>query len=153
MIVSLDISAFRQTRWYQYAIRFVLGGLITATAGLIAREFGPSVGGLFLAFPAILPASATLIERHERERKTKLGLHGVVTARKAVAADAAGATLGAVALILFAGVVWEMLPHWPAWLTLLAATALWLSTSVLLWFVRKRHVLCRPRPHLAPSRR
>lgn len=153
MIVSLDISAFRQTRWYQYAIRFVLGGLITAIAGLIAREFGPSLGGLFLAFPAILPASATLIEKHERERKAKLGLHGTVTARKAVAADAAGAALGGFALIAFACFVWEMLPQWPTWLTLLAAIALWVSTSVLLWFVRKRHVLCRPRPHLAPSRR
>lgn len=152
MIVSLDTSAFRQTRWYQYAIRFVLGGLITAIAGLIAKEFGPSLGGLFLAFPAILPASATLIEKHERERKAKLGLHGAVTARKAVAADAVGATLGGIALIAFGCFVWRMLPQWPAWLTLLAATTLWLSTAVVLWFVRKRHVLCRPRRHLAGSR-
>jgi hypothetical protein len=32
--------------------------------GLIAARFGPVVGGLFLAFPAIFPASATLIEKH-----------------------------------------------------------------------------------------
>ena len=36
----------------------------------------PVVGGLFLAFPAIFPASATLIEKHGRERKEKAGLAG-----------------------------------------------------------------------------
>jgi hypothetical protein len=30
--------------------------------GLLAKKFGSTVGGLFLAFPAIFPASATLIE-------------------------------------------------------------------------------------------
>jgi len=39
---------------------------MTVIAGLIAFRFGPVVGGLFLAFPAIFPASATLIERHGR---------------------------------------------------------------------------------------
>jgi hypothetical protein len=50
----------------------VLGGAITVIAGLIAAHFG----GLFLAFPAIFPASATLIEKHARERKRKAGLRG-----------------------------------------------------------------------------
>ena len=147
MLVSVNPGVFKQTRWHQYAIRFALGGLITAIAGLIAKEYGASFGGLFLAFPAILPASATLIEKHERERKEEKGLHGKVRAKKAVAADALGATLGAVALIAFAGFFWRILPHWPTWATLLASTALWLAISVLLWFLRKRHVfrrVCRP---------
>jgi hypothetical protein len=38
-----------------YAIRFVIGGLITTATGLVARKFGPVVGGLFLAYPAIFP--------------------------------------------------------------------------------------------------
>ena len=38
---------------------FFFGGLITAVAGVIAQRFGPIIGGLFLAFPAIFPASAT----------------------------------------------------------------------------------------------
>ena len=143
MLVSVNPAVFKQTRWYQYAIRFALGGLITALAGLIAKAYGPSFGGLFLAFPAILPASATLIEKHERERKEKKGLHGSVRAKTAVAADGLGATLGAVALITFAGLVWRMLPEWPTWATLLAATALWLSVSVMLWFLRKRHIFRR----------
>jgi Kef-type K+ transport system membrane component KefB len=143
MPVSFNTSALKQTRWYQYAVRLLLGGLITAIAGLIAKKCGPNFGGLFLAFPAILPASATLIEKHERERKEKKGLHGTVTAKKAVAADAAGASLGSVALLAFAWFVWKTLQQLPVWQTLLAATAIWLMVSVLLWFVRKRHLLRR----------
>lgn len=143
MPVSFNTSALKQTRWYQYAVRFLLGGLITAIAGLIAKRYGPSFGGLFLAFPAILPASATLIEKHEKQRKEKKGLHGMVTAKKAVSADAAGASMGGVALIAFAWFVWKILPQLPLWQTLLAATAIWLATSVLLWFLRKRHFLRR----------
>jgi hypothetical protein len=63
MIVQLNLSALRETRWYEYAIRSMLGGAMTVIAGLIAARFGPVVGGLFLAFPAIFPASATLIEK------------------------------------------------------------------------------------------
>jgi len=40
------------------------------------------IGGLFLAFPAILPASATLIERHEKEKKESLRLHGALKSKK-----------------------------------------------------------------------
>ena len=76
MIVQLNLSALRETRWYDYAIRFVLGGAMTVIAGLIAARFGPVVGGLLWAFPAIFPASATLIEKHGRERKEKAGLAG-----------------------------------------------------------------------------
>ena len=57
-------------------VRFVFGGAITVGAGLLARKFGPAVGGLFLAFPAIFPASATLIEKHEREKKERKGSTG-----------------------------------------------------------------------------
>jgi hypothetical protein len=55
MIVQANFSALRETRWYEYLIRFGLGGAMTVIAGLIASGFGPIVGGLFLAFPAIFP--------------------------------------------------------------------------------------------------
>ena len=95
MIVQLNPSALRETHWYEYLIRFALGGAVTVVAGLIAARFGPSVGGLFLAFPAIFPASATLIEKHVRRRKEKAGLSGVRRGREAAALDAAGRKLGA----------------------------------------------------------
>lgn len=141
MVVYLNISALRATKWYQYAIRFALGGVVTAVAGLIAKKYGPSFGGLFLAFPAIFPASATLIEKHESERKQKLGKSGVRRARNAVAADAMGAAIGSVGLICFGFYAWKMLPQHGVWSTLLRATIVWLAASVLIWYLRKRHLL------------
>ncbi len=140
MPVTVNTSAIKETRWYQYAIRFALGGLITALAGAIAKEYGPSFGGLFLAFPAILPASATLIEKHERKRKEENGMNGIQTARKAVSADAAGAAIGALGLIGFGWFVWKVLPQLQTGETLLSAVAIWFTASVLMWFVRKRHL-------------
>ena len=69
MNVTLDLSALAKMKWYEYVVVFLSGGTITVIAGLLAKEFGPAFGGLFLAFPAIFPASATLIEKHERENK------------------------------------------------------------------------------------
>jgi hypothetical protein len=71
---------------------------MTVIAGLVASRFGPVVGGLFLAFPAIFPASATLIEKHVRERKEKKGLQGTRRGKQAAALDAAGAALGGLLL-------------------------------------------------------
>ena len=61
MRIKLDLGALKKPKWQHYAIRFLFGGLITVATGLIAHKFGPTVGGLFLAFPAIFPATATLI--------------------------------------------------------------------------------------------
>jgi len=87
MIVQLNPSALRETHWYECLIRFALGGAVTVVAGLIAARFEPVVGGLFLAFPAIFPASATLIEKNVRRRKEKAGLSGVRRGRQAAALD------------------------------------------------------------------
>ena len=46
MIVHLKPSALRQTLWYEYLVRLVLGGAMTVIAGIIAARFGPVVGGL-----------------------------------------------------------------------------------------------------------
>lgn len=62
-------------RW-EYLERFLFGGIVTVITGLIAQEFGVVVVGLFLAFPGIFPASATLVERHERKKKREQGLRG-----------------------------------------------------------------------------
>jgi hypothetical protein len=113
MIVRFKPSVLFQTRWYEYLIRFALGGAMTVVAGLIAARFGPVIGGLFLAFPAIFPASATLIEKHVRERKEKAGLPGARRGKEAAALDAAGAALGSFGLAAFGLVmlrrsVWEL---------------------------------------------
>ena len=105
MRVSLDMSALRRTKWYEYAARFFFGGIITVLAGVIAKAYGPTVGGLFLAFPAIFPAGATLVERHERGRKRKVGIRQPARCRQAAALDAYGAALDAAGLLCFGLVV------------------------------------------------
>jgi hypothetical protein len=136
MIVRFDRSALRQTRWYEYLVRFVLGGAMTVLAGLIAARFGPVVGGLFLAFPAIFPASATLIEKHVRERKEKAGLSGSRRGKEAAALDAVGATLGSFGLAAFGLVIWLLIELSPL-LALILATSAWLAVSVLAWKARR----------------
>src|SRR5579884_81328 len=97
--IQVNPSALRQTRWHEYAVRFAAGGFITAATGIIAKKFGPTIGGLFLAFPAIFPASATLIEKHELLKKRKHGLKGTTRARQLASID------GSVARKLYSGVV------------------------------------------------
>src|ERR1700730_14974895 len=136
MIVGFNVSALRETRWYEYLIRFALGGAMTVATGIIATRFGPLVGGLFLAFPAIFPASATLIEKHERERKEKAGLAGARRGQEAAALDAAGATLGSLGLAAFALIIWLMVEQAP-YLALVLATSGWLVVAVLAWILRR----------------
>ena len=138
MQIKVDPSGIGQTKWHEYATRFFFGGLITALAGIIAKEFGAGVGGLFLAFPAIFPASATLIEKHEKQKKEKEGLQGTQRGREAASVDGAGAAMGSVGLLAFALSVWQFLPRHSAWTVLTGATVAWLVVSVLIWDLRKR---------------
>jgi hypothetical protein len=46
MIVRADLAALRESRWYEYLVRFGLGGVATVGAGLVADGFGPMVGGM-----------------------------------------------------------------------------------------------------------
>jgi Protein of unknown function (DUF3147) len=138
MRITFDPSTLKQTRWYQLLIRFVLGGFITAATGIIGKEFGPAVGGLFLAFPAIFPASSTLIEKHEKEKKERAGLRGDKRARQLVSVDAAGTAIGCVGLFAFALVVDLAIRHTAAWLAISAATLAWAAVSVFFWQLRKR---------------
>jgi hypothetical protein len=137
MIVRLQLSALRETHWYEYLIRFGLGGAMTVAAGLIASRFGPIVGGLFLAFPAIFPASATLVEKHVRKRKEKAGLAGARRGKEAAALDAAGATLGSFGLVAFGLIIWAMIDRTPLLALFLAAIA-WFAVAVWAWMLRRR---------------
>jgi hypothetical protein len=137
--ISVDMSALRGMQWQQYVVRFFLGGLVTVITGLLAQHFGPVFGGLFLAFPAIFPAGATLIAKRESQKKARQGLDGNVRGRRAAALDAAGATLGAVGMICFALLVWKKLVGNPPSLVLCAAMLAWVVVSLTLWWLRKKH--------------
>jgi len=41
MRVEVEPSALVRTKWHEYALRFLFGGLITAAAGVVAKKFGP----------------------------------------------------------------------------------------------------------------
>ncbi len=137
MKIKIDTSGLKRSKWYEYATRFAFGGAVTAVAGLIAKRYGPVIGGLFMAFPAILPASATLIEKLETEKKERAGKDAGGRGRVAAGVDAIGASMGAFGLGAFALVVWKMLPS-ETGIVLAGATLVWLIVSVSAWEFREK---------------
>ena len=137
MKIKFDTSGLGQSRWYEYLVRFAFGGVVTVLAGLIAKRFGPEIGGLFLAFPAIFPATATLIEKHEKQKKERAGKSGTERGREAAGIDAAGAAMGSIGLAAFALVVWLRLPASRMSIVLIGATLGWFVTSVSVWEFRE----------------
>jgi hypothetical protein len=136
MKIQMDTEGLKDTKWYEYALRFFFGGAMTVATGIVAKEFGPTVGGLFLAFPAIFPAGATLIDKHEKEKKERAGLQPGYRGKYAVALDAAGATMGAMALVIFAVLVLKFLPRDTSSYVVLTFSALaWFFASVGIWKV------------------
>jgi hypothetical protein len=104
----------------EIAIRFAFGAGIALVAALVGAVFGPRAGGLFLAFPAVLPATLTLIERKEGTTKAW--------------ADASGGTLGAVGLAAFA-LTAGLLLRWNPLAALLIALLAWAVVSGGLYFL------------------
>jgi len=119
---ALAPAQLKQTRAWEHAVRFAFGGAITATTGLIAHRWGPAVAGLFLAFPAILPASLTLVTQHD--------------GRACAIDDARGARLGTAGLAAFATVVAGVAGHLAPLLVLTLASLAWLAVALSLWAVR-----------------
>ena len=98
--IRFSPSSLKEGRWYEYLIRFALGGAATVFTGLVSSRYGAFIGGLFLALPAIFCATATLIENHEIRRKREAGLAGERRGQMAAAVDSAGAGLGAIGMWL-----------------------------------------------------
>jgi hypothetical protein len=110
----------RSTTVREYLARFVFGGAVGVAAYAVGQAYGPTVGGLFLAFPALLPASLVLVKDHD--------------GRDAAADDARGALLGALGLASF-GVVIALSARWNTpWLSLGLALATWVLVSMSLWW-------------------
>jgi hypothetical protein len=136
MLVKLSSSSLKQTHWYEFGIRFLLGGLATVFAGIVGARFGVAVGRLFLALPAIFCASATLIGSHERRTKEKAGLSGRRRGRQAAALDAAGAGLGSIGLAAF-GATFYALVTTSVIGAFAAALLTWAAVSVSAWWLRR----------------
>lgn len=134
--VRVSLSPLRESRWYEYLIRFVLGGGATVCTGLISNSYGAYVGGAFLALPAIFCASATLIEKHEIRRKRDADLDGTWRGQQAAALDAAGAALGAFGMLAFA-IVFSLTVDRDVPAAFIVASLAWLICSVAAWYVRR----------------
>ncbi len=118
----VDVGELKDKKAWEYLVRFVFGGVVTACTGLVAHAFGPVVGGLFLGFPAILPASLTLVEERD--------------GRSEAVDDGRGARLATSGLVAFGFVVWAGAGAWSPVLVLLAATCAWLLVDLGLWALR-----------------
>lgn len=130
-----DLKKVKESKWHEYVIRFVFGGLVTAGAGWVAQEYGPSVGGLFLAFPAIFPASITMVQQHE-DRKHSRG--GNEKGKQKAGMSAAGALAGSVGMLAFGAVVWGLAGRTSPWICLPVAFAAWLVASLVAWVAQQQ---------------
>ncbi|HLV80917.1 MAG TPA: DUF3147 family protein [Chthonomonadaceae bacterium] len=154
MKVKINPSALKRTKWYEYAIRFVFGGIVTALTGWVAKQYGPVVGGLFLAFPAIFPASVTLVQKHEAKKDQEVGGQKEQSKSKGKAeagVEAAGAALGSIGLLAFGLVVWKLIAHISAWACLLLALLSWAAVAAAAWYICRKVKL--PNGHLKAVQR
>ncbi len=109
--IRVDLSRLRDVKPLHLAIRFGFGAGISTLAALVSIWFGARVGGALLAFPAILPATITLIAEQQSQQDAD--------------ETAIGALVGAPALPAFAVVV--------AVLTTVIGTALALGVAAAAW--------------------
>jgi Ca2+/Na+ antiporter len=121
---SFSPSKLRQVDPRSLGYRFIAGAITSVLSGLLAIAVSARVGGIMLAFPAILGASLTLIAREEDTAEAR--------------EDARGAVIGGCALALFAGVAALTLGHLSPAVSLLLATAAWFACALggylLAWF-------------------
>ena len=121
LIPKVDPKALAKHRPSEYLVRFLFGAAISLAAGLIGMKFGPVVGGIFLGFPAILPASLTLIEKKEGREEASI--------------DSLGAVLGAVAMVAFAIVVVLEAWRWGVVPVLAVALVVWVVVAFALYAI------------------
>ena len=60
-----DPAKLQKVAWWEYAERFLLGACVSSLAAIVGHVLGERVGGAFLAFPAILPASVNLASKKD----------------------------------------------------------------------------------------
>jgi Protein of unknown function (DUF3147) len=131
-LMGWDLAKLREVRLGDIEVRFAFGAAVSILAAVIGSVFGDAAGGMFLAFPAILPAALTMLEQKDGPQEA---LH-----------DQRGALLGALGMVAFAVAAALGFSRWPSGLVLVAAAAAWSATSVTIYLLvaswRRAH---RPR--------
>jgi hypothetical protein len=125
--MAFDVSKLHDVHLSDLTVRFAFGAGMSVAAAGVTAWFGPFAGGMFLAFPAILPATLTLLEDKEG---TPDACH-----------DVRGAVLGSLGLVAFAVVGAVAFGHLPIGLVLGVATAAWALVAVCVYLAvtRWRH--------------
>jgi hypothetical protein len=119
VVPEVELGKLRKAKPRDYVIRFALGAVISIGAAIASKAVGARFGGIFLAFPAILPASLTLIQEKEGTRRADR--------------DAVGAVLGGAALIAFAMIAELSLRRIEPYLAVILALLGWIVASVGLY--------------------
>lgn len=114
---AFEPDRVRQVKPRMLVYRFLAGAATSVIAGIITLGFGARVGGIFLAFPAILAASLTLIEEQNDSAEAR--------------EDSRGAVLGGLGMAAFAAVGVIAFGHLSGALVLLLAAAAWLAVAML----------------------
>src|SRR5215213_4306132 len=89
----------REASYRDMAVRFAFGGTISVVAAPLQTNTTEPIGGVFTAFPAILVASLTLIDKQEDPEHASY--------------DAGGAALGAVGFVACTLFIFLTLERWP----------------------------------------
>ena len=121
---KFDFSQLKQSRWKDYFVRFLFGGAVSVIAALISQLTTARIGGIFTAFPAILLASLTIINREDGKHETE--------------EDAKGGIVGATALVITAIVLSLTLQLLPGVIALLLSLCVWLLCALGLYFLSYR---------------
>jgi hypothetical protein len=138
--VGFDIGKLKDAKPSELGIRFAFGAAVSVIASVVSAHAGTFWGGMFLAFPAILPASLTLLEREEG---TEAALH-----------DQRGAVLGAIGMVAFAVVAALWFEQARTAVVLVAAALAWSVTAVGIYLAVAawRHRHRGPRDDRVPAR-
>ena len=116
---SVAFTGLTQVRARDLLVRFALGAIVSVTAAVLAKAVNARFAGAFLAFPAILPASLTLIQDKEGTRDADR--------------NAIGAVLGGFALVPFAIVGEALFTRLAPAAVLVVALATWRVASLALY--------------------
>jgi uncharacterized membrane protein (GlpM family) len=101
--------------------RAAFGAGVSVVAAIVGAVFGSRVGGLFLACPAILPATLTLIEKKDGKREAEEDEHGSIA--------------GAIGLVAFAAAGVLLIDPFGVAVAMVGATIAWGAASIAAYAV------------------
>lgn len=122
--LKFDLGKVKDVAGKDLAIRFAFGAGTSIMAAVVSLLAGPTVAGVFLAFPAILLASLSLVASDEGRSKAR--------------DDARGAAAGALGLVAFAVVGAGLFEAGPSAAAFVSAAAAWIVVALGVFLIAWR---------------